>query len=393
MTPERSRKNSNASLIVDPLAISALVLLVTNDNWLKPAWHNEVSGKLSDVAVCLLLPLFLTELLTPCTRWTTQLRILDIAAIATAVVYTTLELSGTAALWTCDVLGRIGPWLAIDRPFVMTRDLTDLWALLAIIPAWIHGRRRIVNQQERSLAPAGKTIGAALASLCLIAPQPAAAASKLFERTCSGSSDPARAETIRCNDGFFVRAMGHLSLDQINVREVTVDGPESYTRRVSAHGVGMGYDLTLGGTPAKGVLIGGFIGFRQYGNYQVTVVEGGTAEPGILYESRIKVGALERITFGPALILYPSPLQGWVIDLRPTIGGLDFGAPVDISGASYGFQFGAGHELWLTPNWGLGLSVRVELAKVRENLAVKRGPDFTDGTFGSAGLAVSLTMH
>lgn len=236
-------------------------------------------------------------------------------------------------------------------------------------------------------------IGAALAGLCLLGSQPAEAASSLFERICSDADEPPSADKSRCNDGFFVRAMGHLSLDQLNVREVTVDGPESYTRRVSANGIGMGYDITLGGTPAKGVLIGGFIGFRQYGNYQVTVVEGGTAEPGVLYESRTKVGALERITLGPALILYPSPLQGWVIDLRPTIGGLEFGKPVDISGASYGFQFGAGHEFWLTPNWGLGLSVRVELAKVRENLAVERGPDHTDGTFSSVGVAVSLTMH
>lgn len=155
MTLESARRSCNASLIVDPLALAALVLLVVNDTWLKSAWHNEVSGKLSDVAVCVLLPLFFAELLTPCTRWIAQLRILDISAVATAGLYATLELSETAALGACDALSRVGPWLAIDRPFVMTRDPSDLWALLAIIPAWLWGRRRIVNQQERSLVHAG----------------------------------------------------------------------------------------------------------------------------------------------------------------------------------------------------------------------------------------------
>ncbi len=145
----RSRKTP-ISLLVDPLALAAVVLLVINDTWLKPAWHNAFTGKLSDIAVCFVLPLFLTEVLTPVTRWVSQRCLLDVTACATALIYSVLELSVTAARWTCDALATIGPWLGIHRPFMMTSDPSDLWALLMIVPAVAWGRLKIANQRKRN---------------------------------------------------------------------------------------------------------------------------------------------------------------------------------------------------------------------------------------------------
>ena len=41
-----------------PLPLAAVALLVVNDTWLKPAFHNALTGKLSDVAVCFMMPAF-----------------------------------------------------------------------------------------------------------------------------------------------------------------------------------------------------------------------------------------------------------------------------------------------------------------------------------------------
>ncbi len=49
--------------LLSPTALGATTLLVVNDLWLKPAHPGVWSGKLSDVALCILLPLFVLALL------------------------------------------------------------------------------------------------------------------------------------------------------------------------------------------------------------------------------------------------------------------------------------------------------------------------------------------
>ncbi len=45
------------SLLLRPLTLGALGLLVLNDHVLKPTFHNALTGKLSDVAILILLPM------------------------------------------------------------------------------------------------------------------------------------------------------------------------------------------------------------------------------------------------------------------------------------------------------------------------------------------------
>ena len=46
-----------------PLPLLAVGLMVVNDRVLKPRLHNALTGKLSDLAVCFFLPLFVSALL------------------------------------------------------------------------------------------------------------------------------------------------------------------------------------------------------------------------------------------------------------------------------------------------------------------------------------------
>ena len=137
------QSDARISFMVDPLAMLALATLVVNDRWLKPNLRNALTGKLSDLALCCLLPLFFAEIASLCALHADQRRLLNLAACAAAVIFTVLELSVTAARWACSGLALLGPWLGIHGPFVMTRDATDLLALPMVLLAVAWGRHKI----------------------------------------------------------------------------------------------------------------------------------------------------------------------------------------------------------------------------------------------------------
>jgi hypothetical protein len=130
------------SLLTHPVPLAALALLAVNDHALKPAFHNAVTGKLSDVALCFFLPILLAELgRLLCVR--ASVRIAG-AALVTALVFAPLELSESCTQIFCAALAHVGPWLGVQGPFVMTRDASDLWTLLCVPlgVAWVQARER-----------------------------------------------------------------------------------------------------------------------------------------------------------------------------------------------------------------------------------------------------------
>ena len=135
----RSGWRSSPSLLVDPLVLFAVAVMAVNDRWLKLAFHNDVTGKLSDLAICFLLPFFLAEVgMLVLSRWGPW-RWLVIGAILTGLGFSALELSPALAATTCQLLALVGPWIGIPGPFVMTRDPTDLLALGMLAPAVTYG--------------------------------------------------------------------------------------------------------------------------------------------------------------------------------------------------------------------------------------------------------------
>jgi hypothetical protein len=130
--------------LTSPLALGAVALLAANDHLLKRRWPGPVTGKLSDVAGCFVLPLFVSAVLALATRWTPRRR-LAVGAAVTAIFFSALKLSPAAAggvaraidaLWA--PLGRGGGRIVADPA-----DLVALpFALLAF--AWgarLHARR------------------------------------------------------------------------------------------------------------------------------------------------------------------------------------------------------------------------------------------------------------
>jgi len=125
-----------------PLPLAAVGLLVVNDRFLKPAFHSAVTGKLSDVAICFFLPLFVSELAGLVFRWAPRRRLLFGAVVAT-VVFASLEVVPPVTRLALRVLGTVGPLVGVAGPFRMTSDWTDLLCLLFVPLAVAYGRRRL----------------------------------------------------------------------------------------------------------------------------------------------------------------------------------------------------------------------------------------------------------
>ena len=125
-----------------PLPLAALALLVANDVWWKAAFHNELTGKLSDVAVCFLMPLFVSELLGIALAVAPKVR-LAVGAVVTAVLFTLLEVAPPIAARTVSFLAWVGPILGLHGRFAMTPDATDLVCVPLVLVAYRYGDRRL----------------------------------------------------------------------------------------------------------------------------------------------------------------------------------------------------------------------------------------------------------
>jgi len=134
--------------LLAPLPLGALAVLVANDWWWKPtgalpAW---ATGKLSDVAGLVLLPLVLTAsgalVLRVAARagapvdWTLRRWKLGVAIAVTAALLVATKLSPGVAAELASGLGRRARIVA---------DPTDLLALPALALAWWQGRRTIAR--------------------------------------------------------------------------------------------------------------------------------------------------------------------------------------------------------------------------------------------------------
>lgn len=126
-----------------PAPLGAVVLMALNDHVLKARLHNAATGKLSDLAACFFLPLLVSGVLGLVAPLRFAWR-LALGAMVTAAVFVGIELSDAAGDVFALVTTTLGAPLGVHR-VVLTRDLTDLFAL-AVIPlacayAWRRGAR------------------------------------------------------------------------------------------------------------------------------------------------------------------------------------------------------------------------------------------------------------
>ncbi|MBM4781146.1 MAG: hypothetical protein GQE15_25930 [Archangiaceae bacterium] len=112
------------------LPLSAVVVLWLNDTFLKARFHNAVTGKLSDLAGCFVLPLFVAVLLVPL-GWSLRVRA-GVGALITTAFFAAIKCFDGAARTTASTLEWVTTSLGVDGPHRLLADRTDLVALVMV---------------------------------------------------------------------------------------------------------------------------------------------------------------------------------------------------------------------------------------------------------------------
>ncbi|MCG5051531.1 MAG: hypothetical protein KA712_01095 [Myxococcales bacterium] len=130
-----------------PLPLAAVALMGLNDRYLKPAFSNWVTGKLSDVAVLFFLPLLISALLGGFGVVRVGWR-LGVGAVATAASFAAVELTDTAGAIYCGLVRPLSRALGAGGGCVLYRDPSDLLALLLVPLAVAFGWHRLRTPEE-----------------------------------------------------------------------------------------------------------------------------------------------------------------------------------------------------------------------------------------------------
>ena len=131
-------------LLLRPAPVGAAAVVALNDFVLKPRAPGLVSGKLSDFAICFLLPVLLVSS-WEWLRWLARRPAappsrlaIAVAVIVTALYFAGLQLSALVASTHVEVLTR----LFGSFGFTVTRDVSDLIALPCCLLSWYWLRRQ-----------------------------------------------------------------------------------------------------------------------------------------------------------------------------------------------------------------------------------------------------------
>jgi hypothetical protein len=145
--------------LLSPWVLGCVLVLVLNDHVLKRAYPGVVTGKLSDVAGLAFFPVFLQALVevASCSsaRFRDSRRVLWVATLATVLVFCWVKLTPLGAETYRAGLGLLSwplralqAWLSGREGLpgtrvMLTRDVTDLWALpAALLALWLDTARR-----------------------------------------------------------------------------------------------------------------------------------------------------------------------------------------------------------------------------------------------------------
>ncbi len=162
----------------------------------------------------------------------------------------------------------------------------------------------------------------------------------------------------RLHDGFFARSETGLAFLWEGI-----SGDRSIPRRTGVRGIGQGASIAIGGTPERGLVVGGMVWTARFS--PMFLEDGKTVTPD---DDSVKVTLLR---LGPFLDFYPDPARGFHV-----LGAASFTAQVetDVKGnaikpAAVGaaLTVGAGYEWFVAAELSLGVLGQVATGRaVRE---------------------------
>jgi hypothetical protein len=362
-----------------PIAVTALVVLVFNDHWLKQHHPSWLSGKLSDVAGLVLLPLWLEVVLRLGGAPERPERVRALAVLCSLVVFSAMQLLDSvnvayswglaAAQWPARALWSLlsdTPQPAL-RPVTSFADPEDLLTLPALwLTRWVpivsdvctepvahahgDGDRKTRNQSTFRHGLILCIFGCGLAWTSR-----ASAASKACDM--DGYRETPRAY---CHDGFFLEASVNTAWVWVN-SERSISNEFAQAIPASAFGVSSpSIAWHIGGSPKPGLVIGGRVStFILRGAELETLGQN-------LYLPNLE---LVYVDFGPFVMYYLDPGAGTFVRGSVNLGGIttNDGENEDSSQVNGHKQrpigpsivVGAGHGIWLHPQWTLALAIEL----------------------------------
>ena len=162
------------------------------------------------------------------------------------------------------------------------------------------------------------------------------------DTTPSSSTKPG----VRVHDGFFLR----LALGPSYLNSTWKGG----TQDATVTGVGAGLEVSFGGTPLPGLVVGG-------GSFSSFV-----SSPTISYAGQsAEEGSVSLSLFAPFIDWYPNETQGFHVQGAAGLAYVSYdskGGGSSVSGTGLGFMAGAGYEVWVGDQWSLGAMFRLQYA-------------------------------
>jgi hypothetical protein len=356
-----------------------LVLLVVNDHLLKRVCPGFLTGKLSDFAGVLLLPLFLQacyELACAARGRPASARRSNVA-LAVGACVTVLGFAGAEVCGLGDAAFRHGlgalqwPFYALAallrgdalppaRAVRATADLTDLVALPMVAVAFAIGRRR-VDGARRSLGFIRAPLLGAIVVLGVSVTAPARA-------------EPSAKHT---HDGFF---MSFQLGAGVGILKSNASISNGFRQSIDSSARGLALPsgaLQIGGTlRGVGLVLGGRIGVSTL------------KEPVVRTLNRSFMGPeLQLFAFEGFARWYPNPQRGAHYGLG--LGGMSVDAKSPSPGElqrGFAVSLEAGHDFWIAPQWSLAVDARLTAARVF-------GDDFGRTTVILPTLSAAIVLH
>jgi hypothetical protein len=365
--------------LIHPLAIASWIVLVLNDHVVKRHAPGVLSGKLSDFAGVLLLPLFLHALfelararLRPHPEPVLANRVLFASVLVTVTGFSLVELWAPAETEYRFALGYLQwpfraafAWFRGDAapgisPVLATADVTDLAATPMGVVSYFLGRRPDVRKpRARSQWLAA---GTWFFALLLVA----------------SHSAPATAAE-RTHDGFYLA--GELGAGLLFLQS-TASISNGFQQSIESSASGRALpvpSVEVGGTLARQHLVLG--GRFTHAKVREPTIET-LGDRFILENSEYELSAFQ--AFGH---YYPDLHDGLRFGMAFGLAMFDaVSAPSSNEQQGYVLSLDVGHGIWISKNWMLGGVARLAAGWLE-------GDEFGSSRFLLPTLAVALTWH
>ena len=177
------------------------------------------------------------------------------------------------------------------------------------------------------------------------------------------------------HDGFFLRLGLNLGPLMLNEKAGAIDNDYS--------GLHFGSDLMLGGTPVRGLVLGGFLTVARTTDPKAETAAGEGTLDGTLFFAGIGVFAN----------YYFDPREGFHIQGLIGVSAVDFVTDDGRSGSNDPtgtmFGIGAGYDVWIGSEWSIGPFGRFVYAP----MSAEAGPVTVDYKYMYPSIGVAFTYH